>query len=123
MDGRGLTKAQNYHPNDLKGKGEPSYSIEKQLKDHKRRISGSGADGNAVELADRSRAPSTREYADGVEPVAEEPRELSPRKVEAAGGSNASASALQGQSHRREGSGSGLEGLKRRIGSLRHKDK
>jgi len=27
-----------YHPDDIKGKGEPSYSIEKQLKDH--RISG-----------------------------------------------------------------------------------
>ncbi|KAF3035151.1 hypothetical protein E8E11_001167 [Didymella keratinophila] len=25
-----------YHPDDLKGKGEPSYTIEKQLKDHKR---------------------------------------------------------------------------------------
>ncbi|KAH7076434.1 hypothetical protein BKA63DRAFT_510105 [Paraphoma chrysanthemicola] len=27
---------QVYHPDDLKGKGEPSYSIEKALKDHKR---------------------------------------------------------------------------------------
>jgi hypothetical protein len=27
---------QEYHPDDLKGKGEPSYTIEKQLKDHKR---------------------------------------------------------------------------------------
>jgi len=26
----------DYHPDDLKGKGEPSYSIEKALKDHKR---------------------------------------------------------------------------------------
>lgn len=29
-----------YHPDDLKGKGEPSYTIEKQLKDHKRRTRG-----------------------------------------------------------------------------------
>jgi hypothetical protein len=28
--------SQEYHPDDLKGKGEPSYSIEKALKDHKR---------------------------------------------------------------------------------------
>lgn len=28
--------AQEYHPDDLKGKGEPSYTIEKALKDHKR---------------------------------------------------------------------------------------
>jgi len=27
---------QEYHPDDLKGKGEPSYTIEKALKDHKR---------------------------------------------------------------------------------------
>jgi hypothetical protein len=28
-------QTQDYHPDDLKGKGEPSYTIEKALKDHK----------------------------------------------------------------------------------------
>lgn len=30
-----ITTTQQYHPDDLKGKGEPSYTIEKSLKDHK----------------------------------------------------------------------------------------
>ncbi|KAF2753190.1 hypothetical protein EJ05DRAFT_458127 [Pseudovirgaria hyperparasitica] len=40
-----------YHPNDLKGKSEPSYTIEKALKDHKAR-------GGDVEMTSRARNKS-----------------------------------------------------------------
>ena len=43
---------QEYHPDDLKGKGEPSYTIEKALKDHKR----NGDSG--IEMTSRHRAQS-----------------------------------------------------------------
>jgi hypothetical protein len=48
---------QTYHPDDRKGKGEPSYSIEKALKDHKR--AGSGGD---IELVTRSRPISGENF-------------------------------------------------------------
>ncbi|KAI9893665.1 MAG: hypothetical protein M1814_005880 [Vezdaea aestivalis] len=58
-----LTKLQKYLPEDLKGKGEPSYSIEKALKDSKvhRRVA---SDGNAVfemAVSPRMRSSSTSE--------------------------------------------------------------
>ncbi|KAH9879059.1 hypothetical protein J1614_002494 [Plenodomus biglobosus] len=45
---------QYYHPDDLKGKGEPSYTIEKALKDHKRL----GASGTEL-MTRHSRSKST----------------------------------------------------------------
>jgi len=51
---------QTYHPDDLKGKGEPSYSIEKALKDHKR-LGDSGTEMSSrhshSKSMDHSRAP------------------------------------------------------------------
>ncbi|KAL9101564.1 MAG: hypothetical protein Q9163_003193 [Psora crenata] len=38
----------NYHPDDLKGKGEPSYSIERALKSHKSSHRRNVSDGNAT---------------------------------------------------------------------------
>ncbi|KAA8616912.1 pal1 cell morphology [Pyrenophora tritici-repentis] len=53
-----------YHPNDLKGKGEPSYTIEKALKDHKR----SGDSG--IEMKSRHRTHSAGDVdAPGIVPT------------------------------------------------------
>jgi hypothetical protein len=97
---------QKYHPDDIKGKGEPSYSIEKALKEHK--IRGDSeynvnqrAEGAAsgIEMQDRhTTAYAQQDYA-----------EADP--VEASVGRSAS------QAHKRHSSG--LDGLKKRIGSLR----
>jgi hypothetical protein len=43
-----------YHPDDIKGKGEPSYSIEKALKEH--RITDTGTEG--IEMKSRNRSSS-----------------------------------------------------------------
>lgn len=45
-----------YHPDDIKGKGEPSYSIEKALKDHKRQERQRYQTGGGFELASRPRS-------------------------------------------------------------------
>ncbi|KAF2132563.1 hypothetical protein P153DRAFT_363866 [Dothidotthia symphoricarpi CBS 119687] len=52
----------DYHPDDLKGKGEPSYTIEKQLKGHKK----TGDSG--IEMASRRRHSNGRD-APGAIPV------------------------------------------------------
>lgn len=67
-------------------------------------------------MTDRS-IPRTREHV-------EEQEEVSPRDVETASahGVGAGASGIEGHEHRRKSSGHGLDGLKKRIGALRHKD-
>lgn len=45
-----------YHPDDIKGKGEPSYSIEKALKDHKISDEKPGEDG--IEMKSHQRSTS-----------------------------------------------------------------
>jgi hypothetical protein len=42
---------QEYHPDDIKGKGEPSYSIDKVLKEHK--MYGDKGKSDGIELQDR----------------------------------------------------------------------
>ena len=50
---------QKYHPDDIKGKGEPSYSIEKALKDHKVQKRNAKVQGESgIELTGRPRATS-----------------------------------------------------------------
>ncbi|QDS67854.1 hypothetical protein FKW77_007601 [Venturia effusa] len=99
-----------YHPDDLKGKGEPSYSIEKALKDHKLLDHEDRADraaygqASGIELQNQSpvdvRDPVT--IAGGQQQYAE----LEQR----------SAARMSGEHERHFGS---LQGLKKRIGSLR----
>lgn len=52
------TCVQDYHPDDIKGKGEPYFTIDRALKDHKktshRRIMSEGG----IELTDRRRSSS-----------------------------------------------------------------
>lgn len=62
-----------YHKDDIKGKGEPSYSLEKALRDHTRERSGSGAEKTrnlagetGWEMTDRPRRGSANPFlADG----------------------------------------------------------
>ena len=89
-----------YHPDDLKGKGEPSYSIEKALKDHEALQKRHGSGDREIELAERPKP-------------AQEPN----------------VAATSGQSYgewERERRGSHArkvsDGLKRRVGSLRKKE-
>ncbi|KAL8682091.1 MAG: hypothetical protein Q9224_006806, partial [Gallowayella concinna] len=110
-----------YLPEDLKGKGEPSYSIEKALKEHKH---------NAK---DHRRVMSEGQPA--YEMVPQTPRmEQRPglqARSSSYGNSNAKAG-VEGQQRysewereremQRNGSGSGSAGLRKRFGSLRRKD-
>lgn len=53
----------DYHPDDIKGKGEPSYSIEKALKDHQHDgDKRSSLGGEAMEMTSRSRTGSASGY-------------------------------------------------------------
>lgn len=89
-----------YHPNDLKGKGEPSYSIEKALKEHEAAKERHGAGDKEFELAER-------------------PRPTEEVNVAAASGQNYG----DWERERRSGHTHKLsDGIKRRVGSLRKKD-
>lgn len=93
-----LTSFQDYHPDDLKGKGEPSFTIEKALKDHKH-LGTSG-----TEMATRhSRNKSTGH-------------------TDAANFEPASSSAASGIGRSNTNGHGGLSsGLKKRFGSLRRR--
>ena len=92
---------QEYHPDDIKGKGEPSYSIEKALKE--RKMLGNKGRSGGIELQDR---PATTIDPNG---HAEVPTPQSEAVV-------ASAVTRSGNNKRH-----GFDGLKKRIGSLRRK--
>ncbi|KAL9117794.1 MAG: hypothetical protein Q9187_005664 [Circinaria calcarea] len=57
----------HYLPEDLKGKGEPSFSIEKALKDHKHRGRSPPKDESGIELTSRPRASSGDNQPTGYE--------------------------------------------------------
>jgi len=91
---------QEYHPDDIKGKGEPSYSIDKALKEHK--MYGNKGKSDGIELQDRRvTSVGTNWHAEG----------RSGNEAVAAGGINSSGS------NKRPSFG----GLKKRIGSLRRR--
>ncbi|CAO1598229.1 hypothetical protein XANCAGTX0491_001999 [Xanthoria calcicola] len=107
-----------YLPEDLKGKGEPSYSIEKALKEHKQ-----GA-------RDHRRVMSEGQPAYEMVPTANQRTAGRPR-LEARSSSYGNANNTPYQQQRysdwereREGprSSGGVGGLRKRIGSLRKKD-
>jgi hypothetical protein len=89
-----------YHPDDIKGKGEPSYSIEKALKEHK--ISDEG--------------DHRKEMADGIEMTSQHRRSGSARI--SVDGDESDVKRSGSLSKRLSGGGAGL---KKRIGSLRKK--
>ncbi|KAH9220582.1 hypothetical protein DL95DRAFT_383074 [Leptodontidium sp. 2 PMI_412] len=103
-----------YHPEDLKGKGEPSYSIEKALKDHKE------------ETARNGLPPDSRSYEmQPQRPAAGRQRSISGNHEDFRGSSRPSAGAfldVDGGNEMRRSNTTGRrigEGLKRRFGSLR----
>ncbi|KAI9835726.1 MAG: hypothetical protein M1819_001903 [Sarea resinae] len=94
-----------YLPEDLKGKGEPSYSIEKALKEHKehsrRRVMSDGASG--IEMTSRPK-PTNVNNDDGIPGAKYLDQDV--------------------DVHRRNSTGRRVsDGLKRRLGSLRRKHK
>ncbi|KAH7319329.1 hypothetical protein BKA65DRAFT_514345 [Rhexocercosporidium sp. MPI-PUGE-AT-0058] len=103
-----------YLPEDLKGKGEPSYSIEKALKDHKEEGARNGLspDGRSYEM-------QPQRPADGRQ------RSISGNHEDFRGSSRPSAgafSSVDGGNEMRRSNTTGRrigEGLKRRFGSLR----
>lgn len=91
---------QEYHPDDIKGKSEPAYSQDKQLREHK-------AHRNDMEMsatANRNRAASNVSQGYSGNDVG-----LAPH--------------AEGTGRERSGSKSLGEGLKKRFGSLRKKSR
>ncbi|TVY49808.1 hypothetical protein LOCC1_G000435 [Lachnellula occidentalis] len=104
----------NYLPEDYKGKGEPSFSIEKSIKDHDksnshRRFVSEG--GNAFEMQPRSR-----------EPVASRQRSASGNHLDLGGPGKSAMSYVDFESDMRRSHSTGRkvgDGLRKRFGSLR----
>jgi hypothetical protein len=113
-----LTDGKKYLSEDLKGKGEPSFTIEKALKeqklsDHRRVLS----DGNSYEMQSQNGSLSSRQ------------RSASGSNAEIISNGKPSGDAmrssdLEGEVRRRNTTGRRVgEGLKRRFGSLRRSKK
>jgi hypothetical protein len=91
---------QDYHPDDLKGKGEPSFTIDKALKDHKQ-FGDSGTE--MTTRSHRATRSVDHDAAPGIVPsVATEP------EASGVGRSNTTGRSVGGA-------------IKRRIGSIRRK--
>lgn len=111
---------ERYHPEDLKGKGEPSFLIERALKDQKRndhrRVMSDGD--SAYEMTTpRARPTTTRTRSGGYEAVDNE-------AAASTGNSNDMRYGQFESSMRRSNTTGGkMDGLKRRLGSLRRSKK
>lgn len=97
----------DYHPDDIKGKGEPQFSIDRAHKEAKRRSRGMDANTGDIEMTDTVR-----------------PKTADPDSSAAAASvAETSSGAFLGRSaSTKEGNGSGkrhFSGLKKRIGSLK----
>ena len=122
---------QNYHPDDLKGKGEPSYTFERSEKEKKQR-GRSGQDGAGVyEMLPTAATPRSRPGLKNDNVVRQ--RSFSSGAQGAAGPSHVTAAdpfpdedegvaVLVGEAGLTTGGKKLSEGLKRRFGSLRRKD-
>ncbi|KAI8962004.1 hypothetical protein F5Y11DRAFT_206493 [Daldinia sp. FL1419] len=93
----------NYHPNDLKGKGEPSYTIEEDLKRQKHLQRKSLHPAGVYEMQPRSMAQST-----GVEGKTGDVTVVRPRSSSLEGAGPSKGKRLS-------------DGIKRRIGSIRRR--
>ncbi len=104
---------QKYHPDDFKGKGEPSFTIEKALKDHRSNVNshrGILSDGDSgYEMQTRSRSATSRPRSAGGNGT-ELDGNLAVFMQNGVGRSNTTGRRVS-------------EGLKRRFGSLRRSKK
>jgi len=106
-----------YLPEDLKGKGEPSYSIEKGLKDHKHEHRRNVSDDNSYEMQPQTRPDANRQ------------RSASGTNEHLTGARQSTGNSLTYSQHenamRRSNTTGGRlgEGLKKRFGSLRRSKK
>ncbi len=109
-----------YHPDDVKGKGEPSYSIEKALKEHSlTEKNGEDGMGVAIEMKSQSKTRSRSGTGTGTGS-----RPGTGNGTGAGTGTGTGIQNVQFQSSRDEGENAegrsgGFTGLKKRIGSLR----
>ncbi|KAH8682422.1 hypothetical protein BX600DRAFT_506019 [Xylariales sp. PMI_506] len=103
-----------YLPEDYKGKGEPSFTIEKGLKDHRQTDvnmeAGHGSSTSAYEMQPGRKRGLSLQHKDGGSRFQEVGFDL-PAEGSGVRRSNTT------------GAGNRLEGLKRRLGSLRRKDR
>lgn len=111
-----------YHPDDLKGKGEPSFTIERSHKDQKRRArepSGhNGYDGTTYEMQ-----PTRPSLKDGNVTVRQRSYSSSSHGTGPAGSPAPGATTTSSGVRRSSTTGKRIgEGLKRRFGSLRRKE-
>lgn len=99
---------QKYLPEDYKGKGEPSFSLEKALKDHKKDHRRILSEGNSYEMQPQNGSFSSRQRSSsGSQP-----------------GNAMNNSEFEGQVRRSNTTGRRVgEGLKKRFGSLRRSKK
>lgn len=110
---------QSYHPDDLKGKGEPSYTYERDLKEKKR-----------MRKASLGNSPAEFEMRSGVNAQSRKNGAVVRQRSfsNAADGRPGPSEMRNGQSnsadiHRHNSTGKRLsEGLKRRFGSMRRKN-
>ena len=94
-----------YHPDDLKGKGEPSYSIEKALKEHEEKKKTYGGNNGEFELAERPRPRDEPEVANTTGITNQSYGEWERQR-----------SGSHGHAHKLSDS------IRRRVGSLKRKD-
>ena len=117
IDGALANRIQDYDPEDLKGQAEPGFSLDRALKAHK-------IDDNGIEMTDRS----------GIDRAYHEQERkglLDSRDPVAIAGNDSKYVDLQnknmGNEHEPDGvkhsgsMGHAVQGLKKRIGSLRHR--
>ncbi|KAH7060599.1 hypothetical protein B0J12DRAFT_649466 [Macrophomina phaseolina] len=102
-----------YHPNDIKGKGEPSYSLDEAMKRHK--IS-SRSDGIEMKTRPRNRSDVTPQYR-GPYPDPDGSGIVGEQRY------NEWANDTSGISRSRSTGHKMTEGLKKRLGSIRRKHK
>ena len=128
-----LTVSQQYLPNDLKGKGEPAYSLEKALKTHKRNVS-EGQSRSYEMKASPTTAHRPRHNSNGASKLGPSDRPGMRHRASSTGAVSASGVSAhrvpegaekyvdweRGGSVRRSESGAGAK-LRKRMGSLKLK--
>ncbi|KAI0021098.1 hypothetical protein F4780DRAFT_299137 [Xylariomycetidae sp. FL0641] len=106
-----------YHPDDLKGKGEPSYTIERRLKEQEAAARGHHARGlGGTQLYEMQPSPTKAHYS----PAANGAKDHRPADVvSVSGAAGPSDDYYYGRSRSGSAPKKIAEGIKRRIGSIR----
>jgi hypothetical protein len=103
----------DYHPDDVKGKGEPSYSIEKALKDHKNRRGNGGDPGHRTRASQEFELTSLPREANGQAQATENTQQIGKDSMWGDGQGRMRRSASTKEKRLSSG------GLKKRFGSFK----